>query len=125
MNTKRGYSLIEIAVGIAIIVIFLFCIGSLLNASYTNYSLILKRNEAMDFAIKEMEEILQSDEVFIGDYGYAENSMNARITVENVKSGDKVYQDKIYLVTVNVEYLKTPRSEEKMNIKLQSLKVVE
>lgn len=67
---------------------------------------------------------MQSDEVEVSDYGYSQNSMNARITIENVKDGNKVYDDKVFLVTVNVEYKKTPQSEEKYNIELKSLKVV-
>lgn len=124
MNSNKGYSLIEIAIGLAIITIFLLCTGSLINASYTNYRLILQRNEAMDFAIKEMETVLQSDEVASANYGYTQNSMNARVIIDNVKNGAKVY-DNVYLVTVNVEYSKTPQSEEKYNIELQSLKIVE
>lgn len=123
MNLQKGYSLIEIVIGLAIITIFLVCTGSLINASFTNYRLILQRNEAMDFAIKEMEEILMSGDVKPIDVGYTENSMEARVTVSKIKSGNKVYDDKVFLVTVNVQYSKTPTSEKKYSIKLQSLKV--
>ena len=125
MSSNKGYSLIEIAIGLAIIAIFLLCTGSLINASYTNYRLILQRNEALDFAISEMENVLQSDEATIADYGFTKNSMNARVTVEKIKEGSKVYDDKVFLVKVNIEYSKTPQSEEKYNIELQSLKIVE
>ena len=86
--------------------------------------MILQRNEALDFALKEIETVLQADEVEVSDYGYSQNSMNARITIENVKDGNKVYDDKVFLVTVNVEYKKTPQSEEKHNVELKTLKVV-
>lgn len=125
MKTQKGYSLIEVVIGLAIITVFLVCTGSLVNASFTNYRLILQRNEALDLAIREMEAVLQSDTVTLGDTGYTENSMQSRVTVENIVDGNKVYTDKVFLVTVNVEYSKTPKSEEKYNIKLQSLKVVE
>lgn len=125
MKSPKGYSLIEIVIGLAIITIFLVCTGSLINASFTNYRLILQRNEALDLAIREMEAVLQADTVTLGDVGYTENSMQSRVTVENIVDGNKVYTDKVFLVTVNVEYSKTPKSEEKYNIKLQSLKVVE
>lgn len=125
MNSKKGYSLIEIAIGLAIITVFLLCTGSLINASYTNYRLILQRNDALEFAIREMENVLQEDEVTVTDYGFTQNSMDARITIEKIKDGQKVYDDKVFLVTVNIEYSKTPTSEEVYNLKLQSLKVVE
>lgn len=124
MNSKKGYSLIEIAIGLAIITIFLVCTGSLINASFTNYRLILQRNEALEFAMREMENVLQADEANVSDYGFSENSMNARITIEKIRDGNKVYDDKVFLVTVNVEYLRTPTSTEKYNIELQSLKIV-
>lgn len=124
LKSKKGYSLIEIAIGLAIITIFIACTGSLINASFTNYRLLLQRNEALDFAIKEMENVLQSDETNVSDVGFAENSMNARVKVEKVKNGNKVYDDKVFLVTVNVEYKRTSKSTEKYNIELKSLKIV-
>lgn len=125
MKSNKGYSLIEIAIGLALITIFLVCTGSLINASFTNYRLIFQRNEALDFAISEMESILQSNEIVTTDYGFTQNSMNARIKIDNVRDGNKVYDDKVFLVTVNIEYSKTPQSKEKYNIELQSLKIVE
>lgn len=124
LKSKKGYSLIEIAIGLAVITIFIACTGSLINASFTNYRLLLQRNEALDFAIKEMENVLQSDETNVSDIGFAENSMNARVKVEKVKNGNKVYDDKVFLVTVNVEYKRTSKSAEKYNIELKSLKIV-
>lgn len=124
LKSKKGYSLIEIAIGLAVITIFLACTGSLINASFTNYRLLLQRNEALDFAIREMETTLQSGETIIGDVGFLENSMKARVKVEKVKNGNKVYDDKVFLVTVNVEYKRTPNSTEKYNVELKSLKIV-
>ena len=135
MKSNKGYSLIEIAVGLIIIAIFLVCTGSLIAGSFNNYRLVLQRNEALDVAIKEMEEILQSDNLKIvddrttiekGEIGYNDNgAMNAKVTIEKIKNGNKVYDDKVFLVTVDVEYSRTPTSEQKYNVTLQSLKVME
>ena len=125
MKSNKGFTLIEIAVGLVIIVVFLFCTGSLINASFTNYRLVLQRSEALDIAIREMENILQSDSVNVSSYGYEENSMKTKIDIENVKDGDRVYTDKVFLVTVRVEYLRNPNSTQKYNVELQSLKVME
>lgn len=124
MKSQKGYSLIEIAIGLAIITIFLSCTGSLINASFTNYRLILQRNDALDLAIREMEKVLQSDEIQIGEFGYIENDMEAKVNIKNVRDGNKVYDDKVFIVTVNVEYSKTQKSLEKYNLELQSLKVI-
>lgn len=125
MKSQKGYSLIEIAIGLAIITIFLSCTGSLVNASFTNYRLLLQRNEALDFAIREMEKVLQADDVIPGNSGYSENDMTARINIDNVRDGNKVYDDKVYIVTVNIEYSRTATSTDKYNIELKSLKVIE
>ncbi|MBQ9314760.1 MAG: prepilin-type N-terminal cleavage/methylation domain-containing protein [Clostridia bacterium] len=125
MKTNKGYSLIEIVIGLAIIVIFLIATNSLVNASYDRYRLILQRNEAMDFAIREMEEILQSGETGVMDFGHTENNMVSRVKVEKIKNGTTLYNDKVFLVTVNVEFTKAPNDNQKYNIELKSLKVVE
>lgn len=124
IKKNNGYSLIEIAIGIAIIILFLAGTNSLVNASYDRYRLVIQRNEAMDFAIREMESVLQSGDTNLMDIGHSENNMLARIKVENVKDGNKVYKDKVFLVTVNVEYTKGLNDDEKYNIELKSLKVV-
>ncbi len=135
MKSNNGYSLIEIVVGLVMIAIFLLCTGTLINASFTNYRLVLQRSEALDIAIKEMEEVLQSDSLEIvddrvtidkGEIGYNDNDkMSAKVVIEKIKNGNRVYDDKVFLVTVNVEYLRTPRSTQKYNVSLQSLKVME
>ena len=50
--------------------------------------------------------------------------MDSRVIIEPVKDSDNEESDKVFLVTVNVEYSKTPQSQEKYNIELQSLKVI-
>lgn len=126
MNLKKGYSLIEIVIGIAIITIFLVCTGSMINASYDNYRMVVQRNNAMELAIDEMEEILKSSDVKVGSYDKLNENMNmkAKIDVENVKSDTREYED-IYVVTINVEYTKTEKSTEKFYLELKSLKIVD
>ena len=120
---QNGYSLIEIVIGLVIITIFLLCTGSLVNASFTNYRRVLQRNEALDLAIASMEEILQSDTVEPISTGYTNDSMEVKVDVEKVHDDQKEY-DNVFLVTVNVEYTKTPTDKKKNNITLQSLKIV-
>ena len=141
MESHKGYSLVEIVIGLAIILIFIYSTGSLINASYTNYRLVLQRNEAMDFAINEMEKMLgesgdkiiedymgkyseDSSNIVISDVGYTKNSMEARTRIEKVKSGQKIYDDKVFIVSVNVSYSRTANDTKKYNLQLQSLKVI-
>lgn len=141
MKSSKGYSLVEIVIGLAIILIFLYSTGSLINASYTNYRLVLQRNEAMDFAISEMEKMLgesgdkiiedymrkgldDSSNVVISDVGYTRNSMEARTRIEKVKNGQKIYDDKVFIISVTVYYSRTANDTKKYDLKLQSLKVI-
>ncbi len=139
MKNEKGYSLIEIVIGLAIITIFLLSTGSLINASYTNYQLVMLKNEAMELAITEMENILVSGDDYIKELsdsstgsdnevlsynGYtAANSMEVKTKIERIKEDDKIY-DKVFKVTVNVEYKKSANDEKKYNIELQSLKIL-
>lgn len=141
MKLQKGYSLIEIVIGLAIMMIFLFATGSLINASYTNYRLVLQRNEAMDFAINEIESVLgesgdkiiadymtkednKSSNTVISDVGYVKNAMEARVKIEKIKKENVIYDDKVFLVTVNVSYSKTANDPQKYALKLQTLKVI-
>ena len=141
MKSHKGYSLVEIVIGLAIILIFLFATGSLINASYTNYRLVLQRNEAMDFAISEMESVLgesgdkiisdyleknskDSSNTVISDVGYTKNSMEARVRIEKVKNEEKIYDDKVFIVSVNVSYSRMANDTKKYSLNLQSLKVI-
>ena len=139
MKNKKGYSLIEIVIGLAIITIFLLSTGSLINASYTNYQLVMLKNEAMELAITEMENILISGDDYIKELSdsstgsdnevlsynghTAANSMEVKTKIERIKEDDKIY-DKVFKVTVNVEYKKSANDEKKYNIELQSLKIL-
>lgn len=126
MRQQKGYSLIEIVIGLAIITIFLLCTGSLINASYTNYRLIAQRDRALDLAIKYMEEALQNDEIEESETGHVDDTYETTVEIKKVKdeSSSKIYE-KAFIVTVNVEYKKTPKDTRKYNLELQSLKIVD
>lgn len=61
MKSKKGYSLIEVAVGILILTVFLICSAALFNGAYNTYRMIQQRNLAINLAVKNMEELLQTD----------------------------------------------------------------
>lgn len=122
MSSNKGYSLIEIAIGLSLFTIFLICTGSLINASYTNYRLILQRNEALDYAIAQMEGVLSSGEVSPGTISTTYNNMEGETKIENVKDGTTTYEN-VYTVTVDVKYKRTPKSTDEYHLQLKSLKV--
>lgn len=61
IKSNRGYSLIEIGVGIIVITVFLLFSIGLFNGCYNNYRRIKARNLAMDRAIYHIEDMLQTD----------------------------------------------------------------
>lgn len=58
---NKGYSLIEIAVGIIMLTIFLLVSIGLFNGCYNNYRRIKQRNIAIDRAVYYIENMLQTD----------------------------------------------------------------
>ncbi len=61
LKSNKGYSLIEIGVGILILTIFLIVSIGLFNGCYSNYRRIKQRNIAISRAVYYIENMLQTD----------------------------------------------------------------
>ncbi|MBO5142598.1 MAG: hypothetical protein J6C46_06315 [Clostridia bacterium] len=61
LKSNKGYSLVEIGVGLLILTVFLICSVALFNGCYNTYRMIQQRNLALNTAISNMEEMLQTD----------------------------------------------------------------
>lgn len=61
LNSNKGYSLIEIGIGILILTAFLICSMALFNGCYNTYRMIQQRNIAINQAVTSMEALLQKD----------------------------------------------------------------
>ena len=60
-KSNKGYSLIEIGVGILILTVFLLVSLGLFNGAYNNYRRIKQRNIAVNAAVTQIETMLQMD----------------------------------------------------------------
>ncbi len=60
-RSNKGYSLIEIGVGILILTVFLLVSLGMFNGAYNNYRRIKQRNIAVNAAIEQIENMLQMD----------------------------------------------------------------
>lgn len=60
-KSNKGYSLVEIGVGIIILTTFLLVSIGLFNGAYTNYRRIKQRNIAINSAVSQIETMLQTD----------------------------------------------------------------
>lgn len=61
LKSNKGYSLIEIGIGVLILTAFLICSMALFNGCYNTYRMIQQRNLAINHAVTRMEELLQTD----------------------------------------------------------------
>lgn len=61
LKSKKGYSLIEIGVGVLILTVFLICSAALFNGCYNTYRMIQQRNLAIEKAVSNMELLLQTN----------------------------------------------------------------
>lgn len=61
LKSQKGYSLIEIGVGIIIITVYLASSTALFNGCFNTYRAIQQRNYVINYAISNVEKMLQMD----------------------------------------------------------------
>lgn len=61
LKSQKGYSLIEIGVGIIIITVLLACSTSLFNGCFNIYRAVQQRNYVVSHAVSNLERLLQTD----------------------------------------------------------------
>lgn len=68
LKSQKGYSLLEIGVGLIIITIFMICGVTMLKGTYNTYRLVDLKNIALSYLIKGTEkELLDNDLISITD----------------------------------------------------------
>lgn len=79
-KSNKGYSLLEIGVGLVIITIFMIYSISMIRATFTTYSAIEQKNIALSYLIKGTErELLDND-----DLNITSNPLNTVVTEDSV-----------------------------------------
>ena len=61
LKSQKGYSLLEIGVGLIIIVTFMYYSSTMLKATYNTYRLIEQKNTIVSYLIKSVENELLED----------------------------------------------------------------
>ena len=61
LKSQKGYSLIEIGVGILIITVLLICSTALFNGCFNVYRAIQQKNFVISYAVENIEKLLQKD----------------------------------------------------------------
>ena len=151
LRSQKGYSLLEIGVGLIIIVVFMYYSVTMLKATYNTYRLVEQKNVIMTYLIKSVEnELLDEIEMPItsdpNNTRIFENTPQKKIfetivpagsdlittntvittTVEILPTrGGKTYNDsKVKLVTSTAEfYIRNSDPTSKRTMTLQTLKI--
>ncbi len=148
LNSQKGYSLIEVGVGLVLITIFLICGVTMLKGTYNTYRLIEKKNIAMSYLIKGTENALITGTIIpITDDASGtvteikeENGQRIKTSTTNLstynmtlitkietlpsKNGKDYIDSKVKLVTSTVEfYLNANNPDSKRTMVLKTLKV--
>lgn len=146
-KSQKGYSLVEVGVGLVLISIFLSCAISMLSGTCANYRLVEQKNIAMSYLIKAVE----SELIGIEDYSITDDPADTRViedengkrttltevknynltvttTIENLppKNGVSYDDSKVKLLNAEVQfYTKKNDPSSKRTIELKTLKVEE
>ncbi len=147
MNPKsqKGYSLLEIGVGLVLITIFMVYGVTMLKGTYNTYRFIEQQNIVMNYLVRAVErELLDNANFDItdnpADTVIQENTKTKRVTVTTIdkhkltitttletlpaKNG-KTYEDsKVKMLTANAEfYTKNNDNSSKRTLTLKTLKI--
>ena len=117
LKSQKGYSLLEIGVGLVIIVVFMYYSVTMLKATYNTYRYVEQRNIVMGYLIKSIENaLLDQIEMPITD--------DPTIEVLPTKDGKSYLNSPVKLVTSEAEYYtRTSDPTSKRTMTLQTLKI--
>lgn len=145
LNSQKGYSLIEVGVGLILITIFMVCGATMLRGTYSTYRYIEQRNMVMAYLIKAIEiETIGNDSLSItqnpANTVVKEDTIQRTVketvipgttikitttleTLEN-KDGKSYLNSKVKLLTANAEfYIRKNDETSKKNLMLKTLRV--
>ncbi len=82
LNSQKGYSVLEVGIGLIIITVFLIAGITMLKGTYANYRLVEQKNIAMTYLIKGIERELLSDSLTLEVI----DDLNKTVTVESTEN---------------------------------------
>lgn len=150
-KSQKGFSLVEVGVGLVIIVIFMVVGITMLRGTYSTYRVIEQKNIALNYLIKAVErelvdgaaiQITDNDAANITTTEMTENGQRIKISTVNINVNDMVlttrvetlppkdginYENsKVKLVTATIEYyIRSNDESSRRELELQTLKVEE
>lgn len=144
-KSKKGYSLLEVGVGLVLITIFMICGVTMLKGTYNTYRFIEQQNIVMNYLVKAIEkELLDSANFEItdnpADTVIQENTNTRKVTVTTIekhklkitttletlpeKNGKSYANSKVKMLTANAEfYTKNNDNSSKRTLTLKTLKI--
>ena len=145
-KSQKGYSLLEVGVGLVIITIFMVCGVTMLKGTYNTYRVVEQKNIALSYLLRGTEkELLDSDAINVTDdpnntivtedtpsrkvivTEIKANNMKLTTVVEPLppKNGINYSDSEVKLLTSTIEFYIRNNSDEssKRELKLQTLKI--
>ena len=145
LKSQKGYSLLEIGVGLILITIFMICGVTMLRGTYNTYRFIDQQNIVMNYLIRAVEkELLESANFEItdspADTAIQENTNARKVVVTRVdehnlvitttveilpaRNGKTYANSQVKLLTSNAEfYTKKDDPSSKRILTLKTLKI--
>ena len=145
LKSQRGYSLLEIGVGLILITIFMICGVTMLKGTYNTYRYIEQRSLAMGYLVKSIEKELLENAAFEitdnpADTIVQENTQSRKVKVTSVpkhnfkitttlqdlpsKNGVSYANSRVKLLTSNIEfYIRKDDESSRRVLTLQTLKI--
>jgi type II secretory pathway pseudopilin PulG len=145
LKSQKGYSLLEIGVGLILVTIFMICGVTMLRGTYNTYRFIDQQNIVMNYLIRAVEkELLESANFEItdspADTMIQENTNARKVVVTRVdehnlvitttveilpaRNGKNYSNSKVKLLTANAEfYTKKEDPSSKRFLTLKTLKI--
>ena len=124
LKSQKGYSLLEIGVGLVIIVVFMYYSVTMLKATYNTYRYVEQRNIVMAYLIKSIENALLDDvEMPVTDNPantqIQEDTKLKKVVVTTIPSvSDLITTNTVITTTIEVLPSKNGKSYENSPVKL-------
>lgn len=145
LKSQKGYSLLEIGVGLILITIFMVCGVTMLKGTYNTYRYIEQRDLAMNYLVQSVErELLESANITLTDDPantvIEEHTDERKVTVTKIpghnftitttlenlppKNGETYANSRVKLLTSDIEFFIRKDDESSRRIlTLKTLKV--
>lgn len=119
LKSQKGYSLLEIGVGLILITIFMICGVTMLRGTYNTYRYIEQQNTVMNYLVRAVERELLDNANFTitdnpADTVVQEDTNSRKVTVTDIKKHNLI-------ITTTVEILPARNGKSYVNSSVKTV----